>query len=338
MEAVAERARPQGGAGRVRGPRLSCSPTTSSTPASSRPRRSRVEVEVVYDEPAVLDDYDGVEITPFTRGADAAADPLALNLMRITVDGKPIDDPGTQLADVQRCTDVALTRRRASSSSYDNLPTRSRASTSRPAPSAMPLPGPIAGRGRRRTPGALPHVQQLPQLHRAAPRCESSTRTQSTRATPSPSWRSTRRHARLARPSGDVPSPAPRSRSANSNTCCAPTTRTASSTRPRRSRCGWSTADRPPPIADADATDAELLVGLTARIGAGSTQHRASRRRHAACRASRHGGHARSRRSAAHGCWVAGHRGTGRLRAAASWPRRSCRPACTPSRSRCSTT
>src|SRR6185436_8615408 len=35
-------------------------------------------------------------------------DPLALNLMRITVDGEPIDDPGRSVADIQRCTDVAL--------------------------------------------------------------------------------------------------------------------------------------------------------------------------------------------------------------------------------------
>ena len=34
-------------------------------------------------------------------------DALGLNLMRITVDGEPIDDPGRSSADVQRCTDVA---------------------------------------------------------------------------------------------------------------------------------------------------------------------------------------------------------------------------------------
>src|SRR6188474_186358 len=34
--------------------------------------------------------------------------PFALNLMRITVDGEPIDDPGRSSADIQRCTDVAL--------------------------------------------------------------------------------------------------------------------------------------------------------------------------------------------------------------------------------------
>jgi flagellar motor protein MotB len=68
---------------------------------------SRVRVEVVYDEPVILDDYEGVEITPVTREV-RTADPFGLNLMRITVDGKPLDDPGKSSADVQRCTDVAL--------------------------------------------------------------------------------------------------------------------------------------------------------------------------------------------------------------------------------------
>ncbi len=68
---------------------------------------SYVVVQVVYDELAVLDDYEGVEITPITREL-RPQDPLALNLMRITVDGEPVDDPGRSLEDIQRCTDVAL--------------------------------------------------------------------------------------------------------------------------------------------------------------------------------------------------------------------------------------
>jgi flagellar motor protein MotB len=68
---------------------------------------SRVKVEVVYDELVVRDDYEGVEITPLNREV-STADPFALNLMRITVDGKPVDDPGKSSSDVQRCTDVAL--------------------------------------------------------------------------------------------------------------------------------------------------------------------------------------------------------------------------------------
>jgi flagellar motor protein MotB len=68
---------------------------------------SRVQVQVLYDEPVHLDDYEGVEITPLTREV-STTDPLGLNLMRITVDGKPVDDPGKCTSDVQRCTDVAL--------------------------------------------------------------------------------------------------------------------------------------------------------------------------------------------------------------------------------------
>ena len=70
---------------------------------------SHVVVQVVYDELAVLDDYEGVEVTPITREL-RPKDPLGLNLMRITVDGEPIDDPGRSSADIQRCTDVALER------------------------------------------------------------------------------------------------------------------------------------------------------------------------------------------------------------------------------------
>ena len=68
---------------------------------------SYVAVQVVYDEPAILDKYEGVDITPLTRDLKEA-NPLATNLMRITVDGKPIDDKLRSSEDVQRCTDVAM--------------------------------------------------------------------------------------------------------------------------------------------------------------------------------------------------------------------------------------
>lgn len=68
---------------------------------------SHVSIEVVYDELAVLDDYEGVDVTRITREL-IAANPLALNLMRITVDGEPIDDPKRSSSDIQRCTDVAM--------------------------------------------------------------------------------------------------------------------------------------------------------------------------------------------------------------------------------------
>lgn len=80
---------------------------------------SRVEVQVVYDELAVLDDQEGLDITRITREVKTQ-NPYALNLMRITVDGKPLDDPGKSVADVERCTDVALDKARIQFK-FDNL-------------------------------------------------------------------------------------------------------------------------------------------------------------------------------------------------------------------------
>jgi flagellar motor protein MotB len=68
---------------------------------------SHIVVQVVYDEPAILDDYEGVDIETLTREL-SPKNPFGLNLMRITVDGEPLDDPGRSSADIQRCTDVAL--------------------------------------------------------------------------------------------------------------------------------------------------------------------------------------------------------------------------------------
>jgi len=68
---------------------------------------SFVRVEVVYDEVAASTDLDGVNITPL-RQELMPQNPFGLNLMRITVDGEPIDDPERSFADIQRCTDVAL--------------------------------------------------------------------------------------------------------------------------------------------------------------------------------------------------------------------------------------
>lgn len=68
---------------------------------------SYVKVQVVYDELAVLDDLEGVDITRVTREL-SPRNPLGLNLMRITVDGEPIDDPQRSSSDIQRCTDVAM--------------------------------------------------------------------------------------------------------------------------------------------------------------------------------------------------------------------------------------
>jgi len=68
---------------------------------------SHVAVQAVYDELAILDDYEGVDITRMTRELKPE-NPLGLNLMRITVDGEPIDDPRRSSSDIQRCTDVAM--------------------------------------------------------------------------------------------------------------------------------------------------------------------------------------------------------------------------------------
>jgi len=70
---------------------------------------SHVAVQVVYDELAILDDYEGVDITRLTRELKPE-NPLGLNLMRITVDGEPIDDPRRSSSDIQRCTDVAMAK------------------------------------------------------------------------------------------------------------------------------------------------------------------------------------------------------------------------------------
>lgn len=80
---------------------------------------SRVQVQVVYDEPAVRDDLESLDIQPLTR-EENPANPYDLNLMRITVDGKPVDDPDKGSADVQRCTDVALAQADVQFR-YDNL-------------------------------------------------------------------------------------------------------------------------------------------------------------------------------------------------------------------------
>jgi hypothetical protein len=68
---------------------------------------SHVAVQVVFDELAILDDYEGVDVTRMTRELEPQ-NPLGLNLMRITVDGEPIDDPQRSSSDIQRCTDVAF--------------------------------------------------------------------------------------------------------------------------------------------------------------------------------------------------------------------------------------
>ena len=85
---------------------------------------SFVRVQVVYDEPLPLDNYEGVDITRLTQELHPKS-PYDLNVMHITVDGKPIDDPGRSSSDIQRCTDVALDNAKIQFR-FDNLESRPR--------------------------------------------------------------------------------------------------------------------------------------------------------------------------------------------------------------------
>ncbi len=100
---------------------------------------SHVAVQVVYDELAILDDYEGVDITRLTREVQPE-NPLGLNLMRITVDGEPIDDPKRSSSDIQRCTDVAMAKADIKFG-FDNLRSAPRLSVN-----ALPAKISIAGR------------------------------------------------------------------------------------------------------------------------------------------------------------------------------------------------
>jgi len=83
------------------------------------PETSSVQLQVIYDEQVPLDVYDGADITRLTREVNPV-DPFSLNLMRISVDGEPVNDPGKRSPDVQRCTDVALDNAQIEFK-YDNL-------------------------------------------------------------------------------------------------------------------------------------------------------------------------------------------------------------------------
>ena len=87
-------------------------------------QESFVRVQVVYDEPRSLDNYEGVDITRLTQDIHPKS-PYELNVMHITVDGKPIDDPDRSSSDIQRCTDVALDNANIQFH-FDNLESRPR--------------------------------------------------------------------------------------------------------------------------------------------------------------------------------------------------------------------
>ena len=85
---------------------------------------SFVRVQAVYDEPLALGDYEGVDVTRLTRELHPKS-PYELNVMHITVDGKPIDDVGHSSSDIQRCTDIAL-EKASIQLRFDNLESRPR--------------------------------------------------------------------------------------------------------------------------------------------------------------------------------------------------------------------
>ena len=122
METISGQMQPRAGAGRARGTRL----------RSVRRRRERrlhpgrdvatCACRSSTTSSLPLDDYEGVDITRLTREL-TPEEPYGLNLMRITVDGEPIDDPDRSSSDVQRCTDVALDKANIQFR-FDNLESR----------------------------------------------------------------------------------------------------------------------------------------------------------------------------------------------------------------------
>ena len=118
MTAVSEKMGPNGNKAEFEGRGYVQSADVVNT-GFTRTGVSRVEVQIVYDELVPLNDYEGVDIVRMTREV-RTVDPLALNLLRISVDGKAVDDPNKSIPDLQRCTDVALDRARIEFK-YDNL-------------------------------------------------------------------------------------------------------------------------------------------------------------------------------------------------------------------------
>ena len=105
-------------------------------------QESFVRVQVVYDEPLPLDNYEGIDITRLIQELRPKS-PYDLNVMHISVDGKPIDDRDRSIPDVQRCTDVALENANIQFR-FDNLESRPRLAVAAH-PVAVPM-GDLEGR------------------------------------------------------------------------------------------------------------------------------------------------------------------------------------------------
>ena len=218
---------------------------------------SDVQVEVVYDELAVLDNYEGVDVTPLTREL-RPKNPLGLNLMRITVDGEPIDDPGRSSADIQRCTDVALDKADIRFG-FDNL--RVGAAAQRDGQPELDPGLRVRGRRARR----LPPVRFRAYNNYAAFIDRSEVRIFEPDQSPqADAARRPRGRERTASPSGSpIRAAFAGARARALRTCCAPTTRRATSTRPRRSRSGGVRDDAEPAAPETDEqVKRELLAGV----------------------------------------------------------------------------
>lgn len=80
---------------------------------------ARVELEFLYDEAAIVRQDPDVKIIPVIRD-EPPVSPFVLQPLRISVNGKSLDDSRLHSADIQRCTDVALAQGEIHLS-YDNL-------------------------------------------------------------------------------------------------------------------------------------------------------------------------------------------------------------------------
>jgi len=194
--------------------------------------KSFVRVQAVYDEPMPLDDYEGVDITRITRELHPKS-AYELNVMRISVDGKPIDDPGRSSSDIQRCTDVALENARI------QFPLRqSRVATASRRRGTSRRRGGEPGRGS----GISRAIQMYNNYSSFIQRAEIRIfdQEQSLQAVPLETILSARRAWR----SGSRPRAASRGPCASSSSCCEPTTQRAISTKRRPISCGWSASRR----------------------------------------------------------------------------------------------
>src|SRR6266704_3381133 len=186
-------------------------------------KESFVRVQVVYDERLPLDSYEGVDITRLNQEVRPKS-PYELNVMRITVDGKPIDDPGRSSSDIQRCTDVALDNAKIHFR-FDNLEARRRLGVA-----ANPVAVAVSDRGGGPA-ASVVHFRMYSNYASFSSPCKPC-RSRSSRST-----------TRVLR-NGIQHQEFSRARHANSSTCCAPMTRRVILTKRTHGRCGCTARRR----------------------------------------------------------------------------------------------